>query len=134
MQKIDPVGSNFTLHSVYSNTFISPDVVMAYEAVLETDRMFLAGLEKEQIAYVMAMLSFLAPNDESRLANFGRSTAQEDKRHKKGHFSSGSSSSSGRRTKPVGNKPGGGGSKILSSNLVKKVIEVINLLNLYIKV
>ena len=116
MSKVEPVGTNVVLFSLFSAQFIDPEVVVAYEAVLQTDRVFLLGLKEEEVRYVFAMLSFLAPNDESRLANFGRSTAQEDKKQKRSH-SSGGSGTSGRRTK-VRNQ---GKSSIISSKILQKV-------------
>ena len=59
----------------------------------------------------------LAPNEESRLANFGRTSAQEENRmNKKSHIGMSGESSSKRRSQPASQ-----GMTILSKKIIKKV-------------
>ena len=126
MQRVEPIGTNVVLHSLFSSSFIEPEVVIAYEALLETNRVYLEGLEIEESTYLSALLSFLAPNEESRLANFGRSTAQEDKKQKRSHTSA-AGGNNGRRTKP-GKRIGPG---VITTNLMKKVYLFDDLIYLF---
>jgi len=88
IQRIDPVGGNYLVFSIFT-TFIEPDVVKAYEAVLHTDKKFLLELSECEAQYIFAVISMFAPNDESRLPNFGRLLAKVEKRQKKTqHYSS----------------------------------------------
>jgi len=116
MSKMDPVGGNYQLYSIFGSV-IDSDVVKAYEALLESDQIFLSSLSSVEVQYIFALLSMLAPNEDSRLANFGRSSAQEEKRmHKKSHGGMGVKSSVKRRSQPASK-----GMTILSKNIIKKV-------------
>ena len=120
MQNIDPSGANHVLSSLFSSTFIEPDIVMAYEVVLESDREFLTSSKPEKVEYIFATLSYLAPNDESRLPNFGRTFAQNERKQKKSGCGSGGGKQGdggGRRSKPKLNT----NKSIMSSTIMTKV-------------
>ena len=112
MQKVDPVGSNITLQSVFSGTFIEPEVVKAYEAVLQTDYHFLTSLSKMDQAYIFGILSFLAPNDDARLPNFGRSMIRKERKNQSKRNIGWGGKSAGRLSKP----------KVATKNIISTVL------------
>ena len=118
MQKMDPIGGNYQLYSIFSSV-VDSDEVKAYETLLESDQAFLATLSSDEVEYIFALISMLAPNDESRMANFGRTIAADEKRlNKKGY--TGMSGKGQRRSQPASK-----GMSILSKNIIKKVSKFI---------
>jgi hypothetical protein len=86
MKDIKIVSSNACLTSLFSTIFIHPDIVVANKAVLEMDLYYFTKVcsIKEQ-KYMLCLFSCLAPNSDSRLANFGRVQERQDMIQSKFH-------------------------------------------------
>jgi len=82
----EPSGGNAILTELFSNSFISNDIVLANEALLRHDRETLKSKSKDLQKYVLNVLMLLAPNKDCRKPNFGRidkrKEKQEDTKHR----------------------------------------------------
>jgi len=79
MKDIKPISGNACLHTIFSPVFIQSDIVVANVALLNSDLHFLRNfVPLKQQKFMLCLLSVLAPNQESRLPNFGRSMEREE--------------------------------------------------------
>ena len=79
MKDIKVVSSNACITSLFSSVFIHPDIVVANMSVLNNDLYyFLNESSLKEQKYILCLFSLLAPNSDSRLANFGRVQDRQD--------------------------------------------------------
>jgi hypothetical protein len=81
----EPSGGNAILNTLFSNTFISNDIVLANEALIRHDRDILLGKPKYLQKYALNVLMLLAPNKDCRLPNFGRINTRKEKQEDTKH-------------------------------------------------